>query len=182
MRGWAGVSSVVFIPRFPSACVPAHEQSVDPYLRGRIKSSGDYKAGDTMLGFVAGKVIASNNRKRPVGMLYGAHGAFTTVALYDSDSFLWELKVDEAKISYGIGVLGMPGATAYGGVVDVLRPEKDKDSRFVRVDHQKSRENEDGKGNANNPEYNGPHLLRIQNEIKHSQRYQNEQADYSHIA
>ena len=39
---------------------------------------------------------------------------------------VWPLKgvLDEAHISHGIGILGMPGATAYGGLVEVLRPVK----------------------------------------------------------
>ena len=38
---------------------------------------------------------------------------------------MWNLTdyITESQISYGIGVLGMPGATAYGGI-DVLRPVK----------------------------------------------------------
>lgn len=28
----------------------------------------------------------------------------------------------EEEISYGVGVLGMPGSTAYGGLIDVLKP------------------------------------------------------------
>jgi len=34
-------------------------QSVDPYLRGRIKTGGSCKPGQTMEGFVAGKVVPS---------------------------------------------------------------------------------------------------------------------------
>ncbi len=39
---------------------------------------------------------------------------------------MWKLTdyISESQISYGIGVLGMPGATAYGGLVDTLRPLK----------------------------------------------------------
>ena len=37
---------------------------------------------------------------------------------------VWRLTgiLDESHISHGIGILGMPGATAYGGLVEVLRP------------------------------------------------------------
>ena len=39
-------------------------------------------------------------------------------------TLMWKLTglVTEATVSHGIGVLGMPGATAYGGLLDVLRP------------------------------------------------------------
>ena len=32
--------------------------------------------------------------------------------------------VDAEHISYGIGVLGMPGSTAYGGLIDILQPKE----------------------------------------------------------
>ena len=37
---------------------------------------------------------------------------------------MWKLPsfLNEATITRGVGVLGMPGATAYGGLIDVLRP------------------------------------------------------------
>ena len=39
---------------------------------------------------------------------------------------IWKLTdyITEDKISYGIGVLGMPGATVYGGLCDTLRPQQ----------------------------------------------------------
>ncbi len=37
--------------------------SADPYLRGRIKSSGGMKDGDAMVGFTAGKITASKHPK-----------------------------------------------------------------------------------------------------------------------
>jgi len=41
-------------------------------------------------------------------------------------TLMWKLTdyINENQISLGIGVLGMPGATAYGGLVDTLRPLK----------------------------------------------------------
>jgi len=38
---------------------------------------------------------------------------------------MWNLTpyISEAEISWGVGILGMPGSTAYGGLIDVLRPE-----------------------------------------------------------
>jgi hypothetical protein len=37
---------------------------------------------------------------------------------------IWKLTglIEKGQISYGIGSMGMPGATAYGGLIDVLRP------------------------------------------------------------
>lgn len=102
--------------------------SADPYLRGRIKSSGMIKLGDPLSGFVAGKVIASKNSAWVVGDLIGAALPFSTVQIIKKDTFSktasWKLTglIEEKDISLGVGILGMPGATAYGGLIDVLRP------------------------------------------------------------
>ena len=100
--------------------------SADPYLRGQIKPTGSVKAGATLVGFVSGKVIASNNSKWKENDLFGASLPFTTVQkVFPDKSLIWRLdSLSEDNISYGIGVLGMPGSTAYGGLIDVLKPLK----------------------------------------------------------
>ena len=103
--------------------------SADPYLRGGIKAGpGNKKPGDAMTGFVAGKVLESRNANWKAGDLFGASLPFATVQLLNpeilSKTVIWNLTsfIDEAHISYGVGVLGMPGSTAYGGLIDVLKP------------------------------------------------------------
>lgn len=109
-------------------CVSSMVMSVDPYLRGGIKTGRGKKPGDVMTGFVAGKVIASNNKEWVVGDLYGAALPFSTYQIVSAKAIkatvMWKLtgKVTEDKISCGIGILGMPGATSYGGLIDVLKP------------------------------------------------------------
>jgi len=104
--------------------------SADPYLRGRIKSSGILKLGDPLSGFVAGKVIASKNSAWVTGDLIGASLPFSTVQIIKKDTFAktysWKLTglVEEKDINLGVGILGMPGSTAYGGLIDILRPNK----------------------------------------------------------
>eukprot|EP00164_Ancoracysta_twista_P000567 GFYU01000751.1.p1 GENE.GFYU01000751.1~~GFYU01000751.1.p1 ORF type:complete len:350 (+),score=114.14 GFYU01000751.1:59-1108(+) len=106
--------------------------SADPYLRGRLRSSSTdpRKAGSPMDGFVSGKVIASKTDAWAVGDLFGAALPFTTVqhipAAHLSKVLIWKLTgiVEESNISHGIGILGMPGSTAYGGLIDILRPEE----------------------------------------------------------
>ena len=107
--------------------------SADPYLRSGCKDEA--KGGPlpkTMIGFVAGKVLASKRTDFAAGDLFGASLPFTTVQILDAEAaqttLMWKLSgehgVTEETISHGIGVLGMPGSTAYGGLLDVLRPEK----------------------------------------------------------
>ena len=131
-----------------SIVVQAHALSVDPYLRGRIKSVNplskkragggtdvplESDTGETaMTGFVAGKVIASKNPDWEVNDLIGGAMDFSTVQVLApkrlKQTIVWKLTgfVDESNVSLGVGALGMPGATAYGGLVDILRPNKGK--------------------------------------------------------
>ena len=104
--------------------------SADPYLRGAIKSTGFLRANSVMSGFVVGKVVQSNsNENWVVGDLFGGQLPFSTIqvvtqAKASSPTNMWKLTglISEENISLGLGVLGMPGATAYGGLIDVLRP------------------------------------------------------------
>lgn len=109
-------------------CVSAMVMSVDPYLRSGIKSGRGKNLGDVMSGFIAGKVLASKNKEWVVGDLYGAAMPFSTIQIVSEkamkNTIIWKLtgRVTEDEISYGIGLLGMPGSTAYGGLIDILRP------------------------------------------------------------
>lgn len=53
--------------------------SADPYLRGSIKATGYNKPGSPMIGFIAGKVIASKNADWIAGDLIGASLPFSTL-------------------------------------------------------------------------------------------------------
>ena len=74
------------------------------------------------------QVIASRNPEWRVGELFGAHLPFTTVQVLSAErlakSLVWRLTglLTEETISLGIGVLGMPGSTAYGGPRPRPRP------------------------------------------------------------
>ena len=100
--------------------------SADPYLRGGCKTG---EVPRPMAGFVAGKVMASKSDKWAEGDLLGASLPFTDLQIVSAEAgaktVMWKLNdhVTEATISHGVGVLGMPGSTAYGGFLDVLRPK-----------------------------------------------------------
>lgn len=100
--------------------------SADPYLRGMIKMGERVKPGAPMQVFISGKVLKSRNPKWAAGDLFGTNAAASTVQVLKGDrpGHVWKLSdyITEDQISYGVGVLGMPGATAYGGLIDVLRP------------------------------------------------------------
>lgn len=106
--------------------------SPDPYLRNRIKSeanaAGNAGPGMPMTGFVSGQVIESKHPDWKTGDLFGASLPYSTVQIVDLSSpgvLIWPLKsIGIDQISLGVGCLGMPGATAYGGLIDILACNK----------------------------------------------------------
>jgi NADPH-dependent curcumin reductase CurA len=114
--------------------------SVDPYLRGGMKkgrappgASADGRR--VMEGYCSGVVVASKNVKFAVGDFFGGSMPFATLQVLSKERVagMWQLTglVPESKLSYGVGVLGMPGSTAYGGIVGVLRPKTEGETIFI---------------------------------------------------
>lgn len=100
--------------------------SPDPYMRGGLKTA---VAGNKVRGFVCGRVLVSKSPKWHPGDFLGTSAPFTTVQVLSEEhlnGLVWRLTglVDETNASRGVGILGMPGATAYGGFQDVLRPKR----------------------------------------------------------
>ena len=114
-----------------SVLVRVTHLSADPYLRGRLKVNrpGATEPGSPISGFVTGVVLASRNTKWSAGDLFGANLPFTTVQVLTAQHLtmtaMWKLTglCTEEDLHMGLGALGMPGATAFGGLLDVLRPE-----------------------------------------------------------
>jgi len=96
--------------------------SVDPYMRGRMRPGPSYappwEVGQTMKGGAVGRVVASRSDAAPEGALVLADAAWRDIAVLDADhvTVLPDLGVPP---SYHLGVLGMPGLTAYAGLFRV---------------------------------------------------------------
>ncbi len=106
--------------------VRAHYLSLDPYMRGRMNDVKSYAApvqiGEVMTGGVVGEVVESKHPDFNVGDF--ATGQFGWQEFVVSDG-AGVRKVDSrlAPISTSLGVLGMPGLTAYFGLLDVCDPK-----------------------------------------------------------
>jgi NADPH-dependent curcumin reductase CurA len=104
--------------------------SADPYLRGMIKPTGYIKGGSPMVGFVTGKILVSKNAEWSEGDIFGSRLPFSTYQVLASEQLgrehMWKLTgmVDPNHLSLGIGILGMPGSTAYGGLTGILQPKQ----------------------------------------------------------
>ncbi|MDB5479023.1 MAG: 2-alkenal reductase [Caulobacteraceae bacterium] len=104
-----------------------HYVSVDPGMRGRLSGEASYTApvplGDVVGSATVGRVIASNNDAWPVGEWVA--GAFGWQELGLSPGGRGIRRIPEGPIppSAHIGVLGIPGLTAYFGLLDIGQPK-----------------------------------------------------------
>ena len=101
--------------------------SVDPYMRGRMNAARSYappqKLDEVMGGGAVGRVLVSRNPDFTVGEYVTGMFGWQQYALSDGAGVM---KVDPrvAPISTSLGVLGMPGLTAYFGMLDVCAPQE----------------------------------------------------------
>jgi hypothetical protein len=100
--------------------------SVDPYMRGRMNDAKSYAApveiGGVMVGGVAGQVIESANPRFAVGDIVQGEFGWQEYAITNGKGVR---KIDPsiAPISTSLGVLGMPGLTAYFGLLEIGQPK-----------------------------------------------------------
>jgi NADPH-dependent curcumin reductase CurA len=99
--------------------------SLDPYMRGRMDDRKSYAKpvalGAVMEGETVSEVIASDHQGYAVGDIVTARTGWCTHAVSDGIG-LRKLDPALAPVSTGVGVLGMPGFTAYGGLNVIGRP------------------------------------------------------------
>ncbi|MGV3720954.1 MAG: NADP-dependent oxidoreductase [Actinomycetota bacterium] len=100
--------------------------SLDPYMRGRMSDAPSYAAptpvGDVMPGGTVSRVEASRHADYGVGDLVVAYSGWQEYALSNGQDLV-KLDPTMPRPSYALGVLGMPGLTAYGGLLDIGAPQ-----------------------------------------------------------
>ena len=100
--------------------------SLDPYMRGRMSDAKSYAEpvpiGGVMVGQTVCEVIESRSDRRAVGDLVLAYTGWQTHAVADA-RHTRRLDPDAAPVSTALGVLGMPGFTAYAGLLEIGRPK-----------------------------------------------------------
>ena len=98
--------------------------SLDPYMRGRISEAKSYvkgvDIGEVMVGQTVGEVIDSRNRNLKIGDHVLTQ---TGWQLYGVTKEATKVDASRAPLSYYLGVLGMPGMTAYFGLKDIGQPK-----------------------------------------------------------
>ena len=100
--------------------------SLDPYMRGRMSDGPSYveplALGETMCGGTVCRVEASRHPGFAVGDRVLAFTGWQDYALGDGTG-LTRLDLPVAQESWVLGVLGMPGFTAYVGLLDIGQPK-----------------------------------------------------------
>ncbi len=101
--------------------------SLDPYMRGRMSDAKSYSApvgiGEVIVGGTVSEVIASNNDKFKPGDTVFSMGGWQEYSVSDGSD---AVKIDPsaAPISTALGILGMPGMTAYTGLMNIGQPKE----------------------------------------------------------
>ena len=99
--------------------------SVDPYMRGRLRDVESYappvKIGQLMVGRVVGRVLESRHDGYQQGDVVFGDLGWQEYAVAKGEALV-RIDPQAAPISTALGVLGMPGLTAYFGLLDICRP------------------------------------------------------------
>ncbi|MFN2513640.1 MAG: NADP-dependent oxidoreductase [Pyrinomonadaceae bacterium] len=127
MDNFATIDAEVPEPKDGEVLVRTRYLSVDPYMRGRMSDRKSYvdpfAVNEVMNGGVVGEVIESRSDALKPGdivtgqlpwQLYSAAGA----------GDLRKVDPKLAPVTTALGVLGMPGLTAYFGLVDIGKPRE----------------------------------------------------------
>ncbi|MHB9288765.1 NADP-dependent oxidoreductase [Halobacteriales archaeon Cl-PHB] len=112
-------------PKHGELLVQVRYLSVDPYMRSRMRDAESYAEpwdiGDAMSGAVVGEVVESESEAYDTGALVMGNGTWADYSLLAADS-VTTVDPTIADLPAYLGVLGMPGRTAYFGLLDVGDP------------------------------------------------------------
>src|SRR5262249_15460065 len=100
--------------------------SLDPYMRGRMSDAPSYAApvavGGVMVGHTVSEVLESRHPQFRAGDVVAGYDGWQTHAVSNGQG-LRTLDPSAAPVSTALGVLGMPGLTAYVGLLDIGQPK-----------------------------------------------------------
>lgn len=102
--------------------------SLDPYMRGRMNDGKSYadpmQIGDVMTGESSGIVVKSTSDKFAVGDYVAVHKGWQSYVVCGADDErLMKIDITNGTLSAHLGVVGMPGRTAYFGLNEVGKPQ-----------------------------------------------------------
>ncbi|MGD9598287.1 MAG: NADP-dependent oxidoreductase [Steroidobacteraceae bacterium] len=107
-----------------------HYLSLDPYMRGRMNDSKNYAQpqalGQVMQGGTAGEIVESRNPRFAVGDKVVGLGGWQEYSVVDAaqPGVLRKVDTTQVPLSYYLGAVGMPGVTAWYGLVKIIAPKE----------------------------------------------------------
>lgn len=121
------VESAIPVPAQGEMLLRTIYLSLDPYMRGRMNDAKSYAdpvaIDEVMVGGSICRVEESNLDGFTKGDLVVAFGGWQDYSLSDGEGVI-KLDSNMPNPSYGLGVLGMPGLTAYMGLMDIGEPKE----------------------------------------------------------
>ena len=106
-----------------------HYLSLDPYMRGRMNDAKSYAQpqplGQPMLGGTVGEVVESLDPKFAVGDKVIGMGGWQEYSVVDTSvpGALRKVDTTHVPLSAYLGAVGMPGVTAWYGLVKIIAPK-----------------------------------------------------------
>jgi NADPH-dependent curcumin reductase CurA len=106
-----------------------HFLSLDPYMRGRMNDSKSYAAsqplGEVMIGGTVGEVVESKHPRFQPGDKVVGMGGWQQYSVVDAaqPGALRKVDTTHVPLSYYLGAVGMPGVTAWYGLVKIINPK-----------------------------------------------------------
>jgi len=126
LSDWSYVEEPVREPGDGEVLVKIQYVSLDPAMRGWMNEGRSYippvAIGEVMRAFAAGEVIASNDPDVAVGEHVGGLLGVQEYAVANGKG-VFKVDTGLAPLPVYLGALGMPGVTAYFGLLDIGQPK-----------------------------------------------------------
>ncbi|MEY2622750.1 MAG: putative NADP-dependent oxidoreductase YfmJ [Pseudomonadota bacterium] len=106
-----------------------HFLSLDPYMRGRMNEGKSYAQpqplGQVMIGGTVGEVVESRHARYAVGDKVVGMGGWQEYSVVQADApgALRKVSTAQVPLSHYLGAVGMPGVTAWYGLVKIIEPK-----------------------------------------------------------
>ncbi|MCX7265687.1 MAG: NADP-dependent oxidoreductase [Burkholderiales bacterium] len=106
-----------------------HFLSLDPYMRGRMNDNKSYAQpqaiGEVMIGGTVGEVVESRHPKFKAGDTVVGMGGWQNYSAVDGNVMgaLRKVNTTQVPMSHYLGAVGMPGVTAWYGLVKIIAPK-----------------------------------------------------------
>jgi hypothetical protein len=101
--------------------------SVDPYMRGRLNDRKSYapgvEIGAVMIGRTVSEVVTSNDSEFVAGDIVWSNNGWQAYAVSQAKG-IRKINSELGPVSTALGILGMPGMTAYFGLLEVATPKE----------------------------------------------------------